>query len=546
MYNWVTTRKIARTDGPNYPALAAQTVDAVIAKWVPITAALLACAVTPARPKLDVRTYEWAPSSAWISRIAAVPVPTYSPATSTELQSYRVGERRKLDVRQYDWDVHESAWIFSIPAPPAVTVAQTSPAWTRQAQSFRTASGPTLDLFGIQSSPDIGVPDDWILWAPLQDTGGRTRDRADLEVRGYDWGQPAWITTSLPVTATVAQQWPAVVDRGLSYRTAQRPPLDVRAYDWAPAFSWVQPVTEAAIARLAPVFRAELAGVRTDDRARLDVRTYRWAPDEASWELVNFAPPATQAQLWPGILDQGLSYRTAARRALDPRDFDWQPAFSWVRQVVDASIAQWAPIFGGELAAFRTEDRARLNVRAFEWAPDAASWEVANFAPAATIAQLWPAILDKGGSYRPVQRPSIDVRAHEWAPAFGWVRQAADAAVATYAPVFSAELATFRTPARPPLETRAYEWAPDEASWQFANFPVPATTAQLWPALQTVGTQYRTLDRPLLDVRRAEWAPVFSGLIASMIVVEAPTMFANAAKTSTEEPTGERGIEEVE
>lgn len=55
MYNWVTRRKIARTEGPSYPALAAQTVDAAVALWAPAFAVLLACSMTPARAKLDAR-----------------------------------------------------------------------------------------------------------------------------------------------------------------------------------------------------------------------------------------------------------------------------------------------------------------------------------------------------------------------------------------------------------------------------------------------------------------------------------------------------------
>jgi hypothetical protein len=449
MYNWVTQRKIARTQEPNYPARAAQTVDLVVAKWIPTFAALLSCAVTPARPKLDVRQYEWQPSFAWVNAVVDTNVRTYIPATQAELQSYRVAQRppldvrryewapesfdivtrvdaqvktwvpafastggrtddrAKLDVRRYDWDASESSWIQATQTQPP-TVAQTAPAWTSQAQSFRTAATPPLDLFRAQSIPDIfGVPDDWITWVPIQDTGGRTRDRAKLDVRSYEWGQPAWITTSIPVVATTAQTWPAVLDKGQSYRTAARPSLDVRAYDWAPAFTWVQPVIDASIAKLAPIWSGELANFRTTDRPRLDVRAYAWAPDAAAWELINFAPPATQAQIWPAILQNlGTQYQTASRAKLDVRAYDWHPEFTWATKVVDATVAKWIPVFDAEVS-YRTIAARQLDVRSITNAPEI-SW-LAPTLPANTpltttiyLVGSYQAQISLTGSYQPM------------------------------------------------------------------------------------------------------------------------------------------------
>jgi hypothetical protein len=461
MYNWVTRRKIWRTEETNYPERVAQTVDLTVAKWIPITAALLACAVTPARPKLDVRQYDWSPAFTWVRPVVDATVRTYIPAASTELQSCRVAARppldvrrydwapesfdlvtrvdalvrtwgpvfrtelaseriasrrpldlrsyewapafswvrpvvdaqvrtylpaattelqssvtaarRTLDVRSYEWNVDEASWIAATQTV-AVSVEQTAPAWTNQAQQYRTANGPTLDLTRTASSPNFfGTPEDWVSWSPLQDHGGLTRDRARLDVRTYDWSQPAWIFISLPAVLTDAQKWPAILEAsGLSYRTPARVPLDVRL-DWAPAFSWVNTVTDAAIAKLAGVYGSELSAYRTPDRARLDVRVYRWAPDDASWELLAVAPPATVAQRWPAILQNlGTEYVTANRAKMDVRGHEWQPSFAWSTRVVEGVVSLWAPIFRAELASVRTNAAPALDVRGYDWAPSGA------------------------------------------------------------------------------------------------------------------------------------------------------------------------------
>lgn len=379
MYNWVTRRTIARTETSSYPTRTAQTVDAVVSLWAPAFAALLACSMTPARAKLDaryydaptypvraaqtvdatvrtwipafdadlertrqrasldVRRYEWtSEEAAWLSGILATPPTTAQtvPAFQTsgirtpdrprlDVRSYdwntdeaswiqatqtvaptvaqtwpafqilglRTADRARLDVRRYEWAVDESAWIQSIPAPGAPSVAQTLPAFHAAAQ-FRTPAAQR-DVFRAPVIEDVvRVPDDWITWTPIQDHGGRTADRARLDVRAYDWGQPAWITTSFtPPVVTDAQKWPGIVDRGLSYRTAGRLALDVRAVD-QPAFTWVRPVVDAALAKFVPVFSGEIASFRTGERPRLEVRRYDWAPSESSWVFVNLTARA--------------------------------------------------------------------------------------------------------------------------------------------------------------------------------------------------------------------------------------------------------------
>lgn len=531
MYNWVTTRKIERTTGPNYPTLAAQTVDAVVAKWIPATAALLACFVTPARatldsryyespnypvraaqtvdatvrtwipafdnesasfrtpesdrldtrrydwdvsdtswifknlpaagptvaqtapiwansdqyrtranPPLDIRRYEWAPGEeSWIeSADVDAQVRTWIPAFDAALASGRTADRASLDTRRYDWDVSDTSWIFANLPAQGPTVAQTSPAWTNQDDQYRTAAAPPLDLFRTQSIPDIyGVPDDWITWVPIQDDGGLTRDRVRLDVRAYEWSQPAWIFTSLPTTfATVPQQVAVWADRG--GRTSARQALDVRTYDWSPelgwifaqlplvpdatvaqraaiwptaltfrtrerggdvrnvdtqpAFTWVQPVVDAAIAKLAPIFRAELASFRSPDDPRLDVRTYAWAPDPGGWIFAGFLP-----QFWPALQQNlGTEYQTAARAKLDVRAYDWQPAFTWPTKVVDAIVAKWLPVFDAEVSS-RTIAARTLDVRSLTDQP-----EISWLFPVIPTQVTLTTVLHLDGSYRPI------------------------------------------------------------------------------------------------------------------------------------------------
>jgi hypothetical protein len=618
MYNWVTTRKIARTEGPNYPTRAAQTVDAVVAKWIPATAALLSCFVTPARatldsryyespnypvraaqtvdatvrtwiptfdhelaqtrtcdrPTLDVRRYEWQPESFDIVTRVDAQVRTWIPAFDAEAASFRTPERDRLDTRRYDWDVSDTSWIFkNLPAagptvaqtapiwansdqyrtranPPldirryewapgeeswiesaevdaqvrtwipafdaalasgrtadragldprrydwdvsdtswifanlpaqGPTVAQASPAWTNQAQNFRTPTAPTPDLSRAHSSPSLfGVPDNWITWVSVQDDGGLTRDRARLDVRAYEWSQPAWIFASLPTTfATVPQQVAVWADRG--GRIGSRPSLDVRPTEWSqPAWIFTALPPAATVPQQVSVWTDD--GGRTAASPSLDVRRYDWAPSSA-WifaqlPLVPDATVAQQAAIWP----TALTFSTRPRGG-DVRNVDTQPEFTWVQPVVDAAIAKLAPIFRAELASFRTVDDPRLDVRAYAWAPDAAAWELINFAPPATQAQIWPALLQNlGTQYQTSARPTLDVRRYDWQPEFTWAARVVDTSVAKWAPIFQALIQSSpRTADRERLNVRTLTDRPVGHAWLSALqltgvLPFPLTT----------------------------------------------------------------------
>jgi hypothetical protein len=373
MYNWVTRRKVARTDEPNYPDRSALTVDAIVATWIPVSLALLACAVTPARPKLDVRTYDWQPSSAWIAPIANAPVRTWIPAITTELASTRTDGRRVLDVRTDGWGVDETSWIRATQTI-AATVAQTWPAFQESALSARTPDGPRLDVRRYDWSPEYvdtisQVNAQVQTWVPAFRTlSDRTPDRPRLSVRGYEWAsdESAWITVNLPVVATVAQTSPAWTNQDENYRTASGPKLDL--------------------------FRAQ------------SIPSVFGVPDD--WIT------------WVPIQDDGA--RTRDRARLDVRGYDWSAGTAWIAvnlSVVPVTVPQTLPAVQ-QLDGDRTRDRARLDVRSYEWASAASAWITVNLL---TDAQTWPAVLDKGRSYRTPARPALDVRAYEWAPSGAWV-----------------------------------------------------------------------------------------------------------------------------
>jgi hypothetical protein len=361
---------------------------------------------TGARAALDVRLYDWSPAFLSIPRLTDPTVATWLPAFTDK--SPRTPARAK-DARPYEWTSAFSppqaepsggggsnqatstgsvGWfvrrvIERTTGPQPVyfatlqgvtppTVAQTAPAWTSAIQGFRTANKPVLDLFRTASIPNIfGVPDDWITWAPSQDDGGRTRERARLDVRAYEWApdEASWIAATQAPQATVAQTWPALLEAsGLSYRTPARALLDVRGFDWAPAFSWVQPVLTTQLLTWGPAFSSELASFRTADRARLNVLGYEWSPDESSWIAVTLSPPVTPGQYWPALLGNlGTEYQTVARAKLDVRAYVWQPAFTWPTKVVDAIVAKWSPVFHAE-EGYRTRARGG-DVRVSETTP---------------------------------------------------------------------------------------------------------------------------------------------------------------------------------
>lgn len=198
------------------------------------------------------------------------------------------------------------------------------------------------------------------------------------------------------------------------------------------------------------------------------------------------------------------SYRAADR--VSDRTYVQQtaPAFTWVQPVVDAAVQRWMAGVTAE-PSYRSGDRARLDVRAYEWSPEPA-WIFSTLPVVTTTAQQWPAILQNSGlSYRSDERPRLDVRRYEWFPSFAWAPRVADAVVASWIPVFDAEV-SYRPPARALLDVRGYEWSP-QFGWIFNAQPVPATTAQQWPAvLQNSGLSYRSTARARLDVRNYEWS----------------------------------------
>lgn len=126
-------------------------------------------------------------------------------------------------------------------------------------------------------------------------------------------------------------------------------------------------------------------------------------------------------------------------------------------------------------------------------------WEAYKYVPIGTAT--------REGSYRTPDRRSDRTYVLQTSPAFSWVASAADAVIATWQPVFAAELRGARTADRPKLDVRFYEWSPQPA-WIVSGIPPAVTTAQLWPAFQPQG--YRTAERARLDVRSYEWAPEFT------------------------------------
>jgi len=399
----------------------------------------------------------------------------------------------KLDVRSYEWA--QPAWIFKS-LPVGVTVAQQSPAWTMQEENYRTADRIRLDLLRSPwDSTDFQTPDTSKFWVPFQDDGGRNRDVSKLDVRSYEWGQSAWMFTSLPATfATVPQQVGIWTDDG--GRLQARPSLDVRFYDWAPAFGWVQRVANTAIVPLAPVFSSELASFRTSDHSSLDVRA-DWSPSQA-WifaqlPLVPDATIAQRAAIWP----LALSFTTRARGG-DVRNVDTQPEFTWPESVVESAIAKFAPIYRAELASFRTDDRPKLNVLNYEWLPDEAGWIISSLSPPLTQAQIWPALQTRGLQNVTPSRARLDVRSYEWSPEFGWPGKVVDRTVAQWAPIFLAQISP-RTPHRALLNIRVITDQP-EISWLAPTLPpnIPLITV-----LHLVGSY-----QPILTLRGSYWQTV--------------------------------------
>lgn len=418
---WFIRRAIERTTGPQavYAATLPAGGPSVAQTW---PASAETGARTGDRARLGVRAYDWrsGPSSwlkatdasiaQWAPAFAekgdrsrdrrvversAGPQPVYTatlpaggptvaqmaPAWTSQAQAFRVTYRRFLFGLVNASDTR-GAGTGAGPSP-AATVAQTVPAF--QTPSERTRDSAKRDLFRAQSIPNIfGVPDDWITWAPQQDDGsGRTRDRVRLDVRAYEWSQPAWIFRNLPAASvTTAQTVPAWTDE--SRRTVGRLSLDVRSYDWAPRFTWVAKVVDAAVARWIPIVGAELASTRTPARRQDPVTT----EPQPAWIFTVLPAVLTPAQQIAAVVEAERSYRTAARVRLDVRGYEWAPEQGWTAKAVDTVVAKWQPIWR---LGDRTRDRDRLDVRTLTDTPQPAwirsvlpvePWPPATFHPA--------------------------------------------------------------------------------------------------------------------------------------------------------------------
>jgi hypothetical protein len=141
-----------------------------------------------------------------------------------------------------------------------------------------------------------------------------------------------------------------------------------------------------------------------------------------------------------------------------------------------------------------------------------------------TWAPIWAAEL---ASFRTPDGPKLDVRrGPEWAPEFFGLVPLLDATVRTWIPIFDAELALFRMADRwlGPLPTEA------EQIW-FYSLPPAVTVPQMWPAfLEAAGISYRMADRWLGPISTdpeftwpwavvnpiiVKWAPIFAAELAS-------------------------------
>lgn len=468
-------------------------VDGTVRAWIPVFDAERASFRTPAQPHAPITTE---PQSGWLAATLPPPasgggganapsglpfllrrvierttgpqpvyfatLPVAEPPT-TEQTAPAWGDRGGLIPARRHAPITtdpSQAWIaVNVPAP-SLTVAQQAPAWS-QAQSFRTRAARPLDLFRTTSAPDIfGTPAYWTLWTPPFDDGGRTPDRARLDVRRADWApSSAWITTSLVVTPpTTAQTAPAWIDE--SGRTPGRGVLDVRT-DWAPSFAWVRPVVDVPVRTWAGIWSSELASFRTAARLQAPIPT---EPLPALL-FVNLPPPVPVAQTVPTWIDE--SDRTRGRATLDVRAYDWAPSFS-LTPAVDIAVARWIPAFDYELGAFRTLARKQEPI-VTEPQP---AWIFSVLPPPLTPAQIWPALLEAAGiSYRTRERARLDVRADYWTPETGWLQPAVDQIVRTWIAVFDAEV-SYCTEDGPRLNVRALTDAP-ELAWLGAVITFP-------------------------------------------------------------------------
>lgn len=224
----LSPRSYRRPDQPQpvYP----QVVDATVRTWAPVWAAEHQSVRTGARPSLDVRGHEWAPFG-WVPSVVERVVATWGPAFQSELKGERSADHARLDVRGHEWN--SWGWLPRVSTDPIV--AQ---------------------------------------WAAIWNASVRTPDRPGLDVCRAEWSAPAWIFQVLPSGATVAQQWPALLQAlGLSYRSPDRIGLDVRGVA-QPDFAWPSRVVDAVVQTWLPAITSELRAERTAARPALDVRQY--------------------------------------------------------------------------------------------------------------------------------------------------------------------------------------------------------------------------------------------------------------------------------
>lgn len=472
MYNWITRRIVSRTEGSNYPTRAAQTVDAVVAKWIPVTAGLLACFVTPSRGTLDSRYYESPNYPVRAVQTVDATVRTWIPSFDQELQSYRTDARPPLDVRRYEW----SPEAFDLVTRVDQQVRTWQPAIRAALDSTRTPGRRPLDVRSYawgegwvpQQQQQTFPPSVAQTLPAFQDEGTRTAGRSAYERTGP---QPVF-TATLPAFVP----WS---DKGA--RTAAAPSLDVRRYDWVTdASAWKPQTVDPLIAQWAPFFSG---GARTDAARALDVRAYSW---DAGW-TPQPPPAATPGGSGPSAArgSQGWFLRRVYERTSGPQ------------QVFTATLPATTPTVGQTWPAFqsdgrRTADRARLDLRGYEWAPEFGWIAAAQPAPSATVAQIVPALVNASG--RTADKPRGDLfRAQSIPDLFGvpddWI---------TWVPL---QATGGRTSDRDRLDVRRYDWGTATFT---AVLPVPPTVAQTWPACQIPGV--RTADRARLDVRGHEWS----------------------------------------
>jgi hypothetical protein len=167
------------------------------------------------------------------------------------------------------------------------------------------------------------------------------------------------------------------------------------------------------------------------------------------------------------------SVRTPARQSDRTYLQQTGPSFGWIGFAADQAVQKWIPAFDAQLASERSRAGACLDVRRTDVLPPA--WIFTSIpVVTVTVAQQWPAIHQATeASYRSAERARLDVRKYEWAPEPGWIGKATDTVVAKWAPVFLAELG-YRSGARMSLDVRQATDRP-QIGWWSPTLPVVTT-----------------------------------------------------------------------